>query len=319
MPYGMLVAILAACAVVLIRGQQIADWVVLRNYQAPTAIAQLAVDDTMTSYAQHFFYINRPSLEGKAAFNKHCTNQTEQAVVLGCYRGNRQGIYLYDVTDTRLQGVEQVTAAHEMLHQAYDRLSTKERTHIDNLLKDYFQHQLTDQVVKDQMAAYKKTEPNDLANEMHSVFGTEIATLPAELEAYYRQYFTDRSKIITYYSGYQAEFTQRQQQVTAYDQQLAVLKSQIDAKEANLTTRQQELQQKKDELDRLRNNGSFDAYNEGVPTYNSLVSAYNTEIATTKALIAQYNALVDQRNAIAVQEQQLQQALDSRLAPAAKQ
>ncbi len=83
-----------------------------------------------------------------------------------------------------------------MLHAAYNRLNSADKSRIDNSLQKYYQHTLTDQRIKNIIAAYKKTEPNDLVNEMHSIFGTEVAELPPELETYYKQYFSNRSVVV---------------------------------------------------------------------------------------------------------------------------
>jgi hypothetical protein len=50
-----------------------------------------------------------------------------------------------------------------------------------------------------------------------------------------------------------------------------------------------------------------------------MVEDYNSELAATRRLISEYNNIVAERNDIAVQEQQLQEALDSRLTQPAKQ
>jgi hypothetical protein len=313
--YGGLMLAVAAGAALLWRHEQVADWFALHGYTPPSAIARLSRDDTMTSSAQHLFYVNRPLLESRDGFNQHCKNETEQTVVLGCYHGDRQGIYLYSVTDSRLHGVEQTTAAHEMLHQAYERLSAKDRKHIGGLLQDYYKNHLSDDAVKSQIEAYKKAEPDALEDEMHSLFGTEIAHLPAPLENYYKRYFTDRSKVVAFNASYQSEFTKRRAQVTQYDQQLTSLKTRIDTQEKDLDTRQNAIRTKKSQLDQEAAANRIDLYNADVTAYNAMAQAYNRELASTRSLIDQYNGLIEQRNAIAVQEQQLQQALDSRLTP----
>src|ERR1035438_2196603 len=98
----------------------------LYDYTPPTAITQLAAQTTMTPYAKKLFYVYHPTLEGSTSFNKDC-QVTEQAIVLGCTAINR-GIWLFNVSDPQLNGVEQVTAAHEMLHVAYSRLRSEEHT-----------------------------------------------------------------------------------------------------------------------------------------------------------------------------------------------
>jgi hypothetical protein len=288
----------------------ILDWLFTRGYHPTAQMSQITSDDRLTAYGKRLLYVNRPLIEGQKSFNEHCTNASDQVVVLGCYTGNRQGIYLYNVTDARLSGIEQVTAAHEMLHQAYDRLGSSERAHIDRLLSAY-ESQVTDQDIKDQLAAYRKTEPNQVLNEMHSLFGTEVANLPPELEQYYSRYFQDRSKIVAYQQQYMIAFTQRRQQIAAYDAQLDSLKAQIDQKRIKITAEEKTIQTQRTQLNAYLSANQIAAYNAAVPGFNVQVDIYRADIVAANKLVDQYNSIIDQRNAIAIQEQQLQQAINS--------
>lgn len=312
----LLLSIVAAVLVLQFR-RPILDWVSLRNYTPPAAVAALVSADTMTPAATHAFYVNHPNIDSKVVFAGSCNFGREQSIVLGCYHGNQQGIYILDVNDPRLDGVEQVTAAHEMLHAAYDRLSTKERMHIDTLLQAFYDKDVTDIRVRATIDQYRKTEPNDVVNEMHSIFGTEIATLTPELERYYSRYFTDRSKVVSFASAYSQEFTSRQQQVAAYDVQLKQLKANIEANTAELSKQQTSLQTMKSQLDAERSSDPAQ-YNRDVDSYNAQVNAYNAKIATTRSLIRQYNDLVDTRNTIALEEQQLARAISGDSVPSSQ-
>ncbi len=313
----LLIVWLAMLAVPLANQQRILDWWKLRGYVAPSVVASIVDQDTMTSYAQHLFYLNKPDITTGSDFTSHCPLGTEKTIVLGCYISSDGGIYLYDVTDPRLQGVIQVTAAHEMLHAAYARLSSSERDKIDSLLKNYYEHTLTDQRIKDTMNAYKQSEPTELYNEMHSVFGTEIANLPPELAAYYAQYFSDRSKVTTYAANYESEFTSRRTQIAQYDAQLANLKQIIETNEASLASQQADLTA---QLARIASLNTSDTapYNTAVHSYNRAVDIYNSLRNQTEEDITTYNTLVDKRNALALEEQQLVQSLSPQSLPAAK-
>ena len=179
----------------LFNQQYLRDEVRLYHYQPPASITALANETTMTPAAQRIFYVNHPVLDDKADFVNACNTHQEQTIVLGCYHSDQAGIYVLSVTDSRLNGVEQVTAAHEMLHAAYDRLSSSDRANVDQMLQQFYDNGLTDSRVRSTIEAYKQTEPNDLVNEMHSIFGTEVANLPAGLETYYQRYFTNRHRL----------------------------------------------------------------------------------------------------------------------------
>lgn len=292
--------------------QNIFDWWKLRSYQAPVSISALASQDTMTDKARRIFYVNKPQIENKSSFAKSCPNSSkEQSIVLGCYHSDQDGIFLLGVSDERLNGVEQVTAAHEMLHAAYDRLSSSERQRVNSLLEDYYKNQLKDPRILKTIDDYKRTEPKDVVNEMHSIFGTEVANLPSQLETYYQRYFSDRSKVAAYAAKYQAEFSSRQAIVDNADSQLAVLKSEIETNETELNSKQSTIDSQRQKLVSLRNDGSLAAYNAGVPIYNNLVDGYNRQVQTIRSLIARYNQLVERRNAVALEEDQLVNALSS--------
>jgi hypothetical protein len=298
--------------------QSLTDWWRLRSYQAPAAVSQLAAQVTMTDYARKVFYVNQPAVADKPSFAQACAaagSQKEKTIVLGCYHSGQNGIYVLNVDDPRLQGVEQVTAAHEMLHAAYDRLGRDERAKVDAMLKDYYDHQLSDQRIVDTMAAYKKTEPNDLVNEMHSIFGTEIANLPAPLEAYYKQYFNNRSQVAAYAAQYQAAFTSRQALLAQYEARLDTLKRQIETAEIDLRAQQAEISARQAALTAERSSGNLAAYNAGVPEYNRLVDAYNNQLAAVKALIDQFNQLVATHNALVLEQNQLRDELNATAAP----
>lgn len=317
-PYLLLVILLACNAAVWVERQNIADWWRLRSYTPPSAIASLAGDTTMTDFSKRMFYVNHPVLEDKQAFNEHCSDKSEETAVLGCYHGNRQGIYLYAVTDERLSGVRQVTAAHEMLHQAYDRLSGEEKKRVNGLLEDFYQNSLADDGIKAKIESYRK-QGADLDNEMHSIFATEVRNLNPQLEEYYNKYFADRLKIVSYSESYQAEFTRRKDQVAAYDGQLAALKEQINNNKSDLKAKLSALNSKEKEINQDVADHNQAEYQADVGQYNQMVEDYNSELVATRRLIGEYNDIVAARNDIAVQEQQLQEALDSRLTEPSKQ
>jgi hypothetical protein len=188
-------------------------------------------------------------------------------------------------------------------------LREKDRDHLNDLLQNYYRHDLKDQRIKDILKSYQKSEPGQELNEMHSIFGTEIVHLPEELETYYKNYFADRSKVTGFAIRYQAEFTNRQAQIKKDDAQLAAWKQQIAANEAQLDGRRQRLEQEQTQMEGAKAAGKTDTYNTLVPHYNDEVNAYNMLLAYTRRLIDQYNTLVSERNAIAVETTQLQKAL----------
>lgn len=305
---------IAAAGILIYNRQGITDWYRLRNYVPPTGVASLTQQNTLTDYGRKIFYVNSPQILDKATFAEQCPNNGgEKTNILGCYHGNQKGIYVLKVNDPRLEGVVQVTSAHEMLHAAYDRLNAKEKQKVNSMLVDFYNNKLTDQRIKETIGIYKKSEPNDLINEMHSIFGTEAVNLTPELEAYYKQYFVNRAAITTFSSRYQTEFTTRQAKVKADDARLTELKAEIDNSESDLMDQSTQLTRRQRELYAKRDAGNVEAYNAGVSTYNSFVNSFNAKVETYRYLVDQYNSLLADRNAVAFEENQLNNALSSKV------
>ncbi len=303
---GIILAILPVAAWLL--RQNIFDWTRLHNYQPNAAVVKLATDTTMDDYARHLFYVYHPSIESKQTFSQNCS-ENEKTIVLGCYV-SMQGIYIYDVKDTRLAGVEEVTAAHEMLHAAYDRLKPQEKQKINLLIQQAYS-QVTDKRIRSNIDSYQQAGA-DTTNELHSILGTEVRNLPPDLETYYKRYFTDRAKIVSYSEQYQQIFTDRQNKVAADDVNLKNIKIQIDALDASLKSQSQSLTADRQNLNNLLARGQTADYNAAVPSYNAKVTAYNADIATEQSLVDEYNTIVKERNALALEENELVKAIDSR-------
>lgn len=296
--------------------QDISDWYRLRQYTAPPEVVALAEQDTMTEEARKIFYTTHPKITGEEEFNANCRQggASEYSIVLGCYisSGGLYGdMYLYDIDDERLSGVVQVTAGHEMLHAAYDRLSTKERQRVDALLLQAYED-LPDGRIKETIAQYQANDPASVPSELHSILGTEVRDLPAELNEYYSQYFADRLVVVAFSEQYEGEFARREAQVADYDTRLAGLKANIEANQAEIDSRNAELSQKRAQLDSLEASGDAAGFNALVASYNAQVAAYNALVAETRTQIETYNSLVEERNSLALEVQELTEAIDSR-------
>ena len=305
----LLVAVFTAAGLVWTNRYNLYDWSRLQSYNAPPEIAALATDSGMDSYGRRLFYVNEPKLSDRSTFNSECKS-TEQTIVLGCYTGTN--IYVFKVDDPKLQGVEEVTAAHEMLHAAYQRLSAKEKERINKLLNEAYKR-INDPRLTEVMASYQKTEPGEQDNELHSILGTEYANLGPDLETYYKKYFADRSKVVALASAYKKVFQDIESKVEQYDAELSLRKSEIARRENDLSTLEQSLASQKKQMDQLLASGQTRSYNAQVPTYNARVNEYNADVAEVKTLIDEYNALVETRNSLALQQQGLAQSLDSRV------
>ncbi|MGH7196553.1 MAG: hypothetical protein ACREGJ_02175 [Candidatus Saccharimonadales bacterium] len=301
------IAIIGAAIWTFLNRQELIDWWRLNGYTPPAGIVALADAATMEGKGRTVFYVSHPEVNDRSTFNKNCTDTGEESLVLGCYAMQR--IYIYNVTDARFSGVKEVTAAHEMLHAAYDRLDDSEKQRVNKLLEAQLAKTKDDRL-QGLINLYNKHEPGQLLNEMHSILGTEFRDLSPELEAYYTQYLKDRNKVVGLAEAYEGVFTASKERLALLDAQLADLKKQIDVNYTELDNRQREINAESARLNQLRNSDP-DAYNQAVPGYNAMVRSYNATVNETRSLVSRYNALVVQRNNEVAAQNDLYHSLDS--------
>jgi len=304
------VAITLAFVIPFSQRQQFNDWYVLQSYKPSAQVSSLASATAMTDYGRKLFYVNDPELiADKASFTAKC-NQMEESIVLGCYISN-DGIFLYQVKDQRLNGVVEVTAAHEMLHVGYERLNNSEKNRINALLLAEYKN-IKDKRLIDTIKAYEAKDPAVVLNELHSILPTEVTKLSGELEDYYTKYFTDRSLVTALSSKYENEFITREQKIEAYDTELTQKKQQIDSNLAQIERLSDALNIEKSRMDNYRQSGDITSYNNSVGPYNQLVNQYNSLVRSTQSQIDSYNVLVENRNTLAGDIKSLVDSIDSR-------
>ena len=304
------VALWVIVGAAVMQRQNISDWWSLRNYEPPTEIVALADSTTMTDDARRIFYVYRPGLEQAESFNQNCTTNNEFSIILGCYVSG-QGIYVFKVDDERLAGVEEVTAAHEMLHAAYGRLSSGERKKIDAQLATVYKTMANDRL-RTTIEQYRGSDASVVPNELHSILGTELGALTPELEEYYAHYFTDRKKIVAFAEEYEKAFSDRKAQIDAYETELKALQASIESRKTALEGTSAQLAVDYEYLESKRDSISASLFNSLASTYNTQVASYNREVRAISELIDRYNAVYQEYEKVIIERQDLYKAIDSR-------
>lgn len=273
----------------------------------------------LTDAGKFAFYAAHPSLDERQAFNDKCERQEEGTAILGCYDGQR--IYLFDVADSRLDGMEEVTAAHEMLHAVYQRLSQSEKQRIDRLIEAAYETLKDDPRLAERMAFYARTEPGERDNELHSIIGTEVMEVSAELEAHYAQYFSNRKAVVELHNTYNRHFMELEQRAKSLSAQLEGLRKErealIDSYEMSLAQINADIAA----FNKRAGEGGFTSTGQ----FNSQRSVLTVRLAGIEALrneitvmTTRFNDLVRQHNEAVVQSGELYQSIDSTVAPAPK-
>ncbi|MCL2173687.1 hypothetical protein FWH58_00065 [Candidatus Saccharibacteria bacterium] len=292
--------------------QFIIDQFTVWQYNMPAAMATLADDSGMNEHGKFLLQASRSELNNRDDFNKNCTMRESQAIILGCYATRR--IYIFDVEDERVSGVRTVTAAHEMLHAAYDRLGASERKKVDELLEKQLT-QTTDQELLDLVKIYAESEPGQEMNELHSLLATMVNDLSPDLETYYKKYFTDRSKVVQVYQKYQQVFTDLNTRAENLKKELdtksaaiaaAVLEYERDI--AKLTSDISEFNRCAERQDCF---ASQTAFQQARATLIARQNTLQTTADQINTQIEQYNIDVAELNALGIEAQKLNQSIDS--------
>jgi hypothetical protein len=289
--------------------QDLEDWSRLLHYQPSSEIAKLAADTTMTDTARRLFYVNQPTIEARKLSLNLCKS-SEHTIILGCYVPSK-GIFLQAVTDQRLQGVMEVTAAHEMLHVAYQRMTFFEQTQVNKQLQSILNKLQNPRILK-LVETYNQQDPRSVNNELHSILGTEVRNLGPELEDHYRKYFGDRSSIVALSERYEGVFTALRDKAKIIDEQLVARKAALDQLAVQVKQEAESVDAERSNLQSSISSSPQSDYNFRVSTFNDRVHGYNQLVARLKEQTETYNQVINEHNSIALEEKSLVESLENK-------
>lgn len=308
---GVTLALLLVAGWVFTHRQYIVDQLAVWNFTPSASVSALSSDLELTSDGNFYLMASRPIIQQADDFNRSCPQQEVNNPILGCY--SEQRIYIYDVQNEKLNGIQQVTAAHEMLHAVWERMDAGEQKKVTALLDSVYQS-LPDQDLKNRMDYYQRTEPGEFYNELHSIIGTEISSISPDLEAYYRNYFNDRQAIVAFHSNYSSVFQGLEDESNRLYQRLTELDTQITAERNQYDQSLTSLSSDISSFNARANSGSFSSNAAFYSERSALVARSNqleVQRSTLNTLIEEYNQTYQQYKAIASQIQQLSTSIDS--------
>ena len=316
---GVMVSILifAAAGWVVLNAQYIFDQLRVWQYQPSTAVASIYDRSGLSNKGQFYFYASNPVVDSATTFDVNCQKQEAKSAILGCYSLGK--IYIREVTNRQLDGIEEVTAAHETLHVIWERMSDSDKKSVGTLLEAEYQ-KINSPALKERMAYYDRNEPGEHFNELHSILGTEVPDLGSALEAHYGQYFANRSKVIALHSGYQQLFDSVQTQADTLLAELNALVADLNTSSvqynddaASISADSTVLKNRASSVDRT-SASEVNAYNAArqalivrINQLEALRAAIDAKSETYRTKLAEYNKLV-------VQSNELMKSLDGTLA-----
>lgn len=309
------IVLFAATAWIFINRTYVVDQLSVWQYKPSAEITQVSAKASFNEQGQFLFYASHPLIEERDEFNQHCRQHAEKTAILGCYSARK--IYLYNITDPRLEGIKEVTAAHEMLHAAYERLSDKERARIDVLVNEAAKT-VQNPGIDRKLKLYDTSEPGERLNELHSMLGSEVKELPDELEVYYARYFTNRLSLVSLAERYETVFTELEQQQKTLVNELNALADSINNESAAYTTQFEALQVAIETFNQRAESGGFSSQSQFNTERNKLIAQQRSLTLSRQSIeakVADYEAKKTQLEALNVTALGLQNSIDSTALP----
>ncbi len=290
--------------------QWIFDKISASTFSASPEIAALESKIKLTDDGKTVFYASRPSLEAHEDFNKHCNSHDSEISVLGCYTGGH--IYIYNVSSNELNGVVESTAAHELLHAEWERMSATDKSNISAAINDVYNDPKYHDLLAEDLATYDET---NRLEELHSRIGTEIADLPDVLEAHYAKYFTNQDLIVDFYDSYITPFRELSDELDNLSDQLKTLDQKINDDTETYHQRAEQLSEKIDQFNQCADTrGCFASEAAFYARRNELVAeqaAVDALFENLNTLVNQYNSLVAEYNDNVLRGETLEQVINS--------
>lgn len=215
------VAMLCLAVYAVLQSSWLLDTLKGIGYEPDATVAAIEADLELTDTGRRIFAATRPTVEGSEEFNEHCDSHDAEVSLLGCYADGR--IYIYEIALAQLAPANKVTAAHELLHAAWERMGASERRQVSEWLQQLYAEQR--EWFDDELEIY---DDADRIEEMYTRAGTKLAELPAELEQHYAKYFRNRAVIVQFYQDYEAPFLALQLGMEELAEQINVIGEQIE-------------------------------------------------------------------------------------------
>ena len=306
-----------ATMLILVYRQRIIDQITVWGYKPTEQATSLVKRAGLNDNGIFYYYASQPSLFDTSTaveFNKTCNNTEKTSAILGCFSGNK--IYINYISDKQLDGISEVTAAHETLHAIYNRISDSEKIKVDKLLEDEYKKLSGNNYYADLLAFYSSYEPGQRDNELHSIIGTEVAQLDPELESYYDQYFVNRQDVVNLDAKYSGVFKSLKAKADDLSGQIDKLLSVITSLSSQYNIDAQLLKNDISAFNERAQNGGFTSqsqFNNERAVLVSRAAALDATRATIQNDYKNYQDMVAQYNSYATQSKKLFDTINSNL------
>lgn len=304
-----LLVLVAIATIIVLNRAWIYDWFRGVTYRPTAEMISIRDELNLTGRGEFLFNATQPESNEADAFNANCRQDESEVAVLGCYTAGN--IYVYNITDVKLDGIRELTAAHELLHAVWARMGNAEKEDLKPILQQVYQNNLS--VLKDDIETYADDERIE---EIFVRAGTEIKKLPDVLEKYYAEIFDDQDAVVDFYESYIAVFREIKMKMEGLASEIEVLRDSINVK---MTEYENKVNQLEVDITRFNNcaetagcfatEAEFYVQRSTLVARESEINLLNDEINN---MIDDYNLKVDEYNADALESRKLQNMINSK-------
>lgn len=303
--------LVVTAAWVFLNRQYLVDQLSVWSFQPSSNVASISERVQFTDRGKFVFYATSPEVSSPDSFNKKCPRQEPGSPILGCYT-NDDHIYIYDITNDKLNGMEEVTAVHEMLHAVWYRTRQSEKDRLSNELRAAYE-KISNDDLKKRMEYYQRTEPGEFINELHSILGTEIESLGEPLESYYNKLF-NRSAVLKLHQQYNGVYKELYARADNLYKKMETLSVTIQNRSRNYEAAVSQLSADIASFNRRATGNGFSTQSQFNSERNALVSRtdkLDAERMSINTDINQYNTYYNEYQDIAKQIEVLNDSIDS--------
>ena len=267
------------------------------SYVPTPGVSNLAFSASMTEKAELLFYTKAPRIVfDKQEIRNICRDHSD-SILLGCYNPRENRIFIFDTEDSEFEGVSVVIAAHELLHAVYGGLSRAEKKLLDSQIQNFVAQ--NPEIKNMILNRYPNKDIDTIANELHSILGTEVESLPGDLERHYANYFSGRKRLVILHDRMQSVFDKATARLKFYDVALLDLDSKLRPLKGRIAEMSQDIDAGQSELVNLKNRGEIELYNQLLPEFNSRIALFRSVVEEANGLVTKHNRLVRNRNSAA--------------------
>lgn len=307
--FGMVLLILVAGLLVIFNRDWIVDWWKGLSYQPSGEMARIMNDLKLTGRGEFLFKASGPKLSESEEFNAKCRDVlSDEMAVLGCYVGG--DVFVYNIQSKELDGIRELTTAHELLHAVWARMSNAEKEGMLGDLRKVYQD--NQEQLSKELDNYVSEQTQE---ELYVRAGTEVKNLPEKLEKHYAEIFSDQDLVVGFYDKYIGVFLEIEAEMDKLKAEMDGIQVQIDnlTKEyeqgvANLNAEIASFNRCAETAGCFGSESEFYARRgELVATQGALEAQYNQ----INALINEYNVRVEKYNADVTRTEKLNRVINS--------